>query len=123
MTDIAVKGITVFGFCHDLYTSIKGLWHTLKLYIGGMGNDVNAWLSLYRPVVPQYMVEANIEFLEQFVGLKFEHVRGEWADKIIDFDEREFKSGDFLAITRLDGLESLIKLGRGRDLDTVLYYS
>jgi hypothetical protein len=115
LADISVNGITVIGFCHDLFTTVKSIWNTLKMFIGGMGKDMNAWIPLFRPKVPEYMEKANVEFLDKYVGYKQNH-RGEWGEKVIEIDEKKIKSGDFLAVTRLDGLDPVIMFGTGARL-------
>jgi hypothetical protein len=112
IADVTINGLNIFTFCQDFFTSMKSIFDTLKLYVGGLGLHPDAKIPLIRPGVPEYMEKSNVDFLGRFAGIKLIH-RGEWADKIIDIDESQIKTGDFIAIYRLDGLDPLIMIGTG----------
>jgi hypothetical protein len=113
LLDIKVNGIRIFAFCDGFLSTIHSLLMTLKLFIGGMGNDPSSRLPILKPEVPEYMEKANIDFLERFVGFKMEKRREQYGNIVLDFDEKEIKTGDFIFIFRLDGLDPMIMLGTG----------
>jgi hypothetical protein len=112
MADIKINGIKVYGFCQGFFNSLRSLFQTFELYLGGLGNSKDAWIPLFRPTIPWYMEDANIDFMQRYLGFKQIH-RGSFADSILNIDEKEIKSGDFIAIHRLDGVDPLIMLGSG----------
>lgn len=103
LTEIAVSGIRILGFCENSEKELLSLFKTVKLYLGGF--------SPKHGHVPQYMANANLDFIRRYVGVEFKP-RGEWGKKIIDI-KSEIKTGDFIAITRLDGVDELIMMGTG----------
>ena len=56
------------------------------------------------------MIEANKKILETYNNYTF--IRRE-DDSIIDIDESMIHTGDFIGISRLDGVEPLIIIGTG----------
>jgi len=101
------------SFCEGSFAFLKSLFMSLKLYIGGLGTDPSSWWR--RPEVPEYMEKANIDFIGRFANFFPAH-RGDAANKILDIDVNEIKTGDFIAIYRLDGLDPLIMMGTGSHL-------
>lgn len=112
MAEIKVNGIKVLGFCQGFWTELKSFFLSLRLYIGGLGQNTHSVLPVLRPEVPKYMEDANIDFLTRYTNWK-PISRGEYGNKVLSIDESEIKSGDFLAIYRLDGLDPLIMFGTG----------
>ena len=66
-------------------------------------------IPLFQPKIPEYMEKANVEFLKW--GMNYELVPRKVSK--IDFDETQVKSGDFFAVTRLDGTDQIIMFGTG----------
>ena len=112
LDEIKVNGIKVFAFCQGFFTSLHSFYNSLKLYIGGLGKNTGSFLPILRPEVPDYMIKNNLEFLGKFANFHPQS-RGEFGKSILDIDEKEIKSGDFVAIYRLDGLDPLIMFGSG----------
>lgn len=110
--DLKINGVRLFAFCQGFFTSAHSLLMTLELYIGGFGKDPNSKLPIMRPKVPEYMEKANVEFLSRYVNNKL-NKREQYGEAILNFDISEIKTGDFVAIYRLDGLDPLIMLGTG----------
>lgn len=55
------------------------------------------------------MEKASVDFIEAGTGYR-------WKDrqpKFVNLSEHEVKSGDFLAITRFDGVDQIIQYGAG----------
>jgi len=115
MAEIKVNGIRIFSFCQGMFTSLDSLFNSLKLYIGGLGKNPDSWIPIMRPSVPAYMEKANIDFLSRFANWNLTS-RNEAGQSILDIDESEIKTGDFIAIYRLDGLDPLIMFGSGSHL-------
>jgi hypothetical protein len=64
-------------------------------------------LSLFEP--SQKMVEENV----QFIGEKMQWLMQPRTAGVVNIDKSEVKSGDYLAILRLDGIDPLIMWGTG----------
>jgi hypothetical protein len=112
LLEISVSGLRVMSFCQDVFPFVQSLVKTLKLYIGGFGDNPDAWLPIMRPSLPDSMYQANLDFVNRFTHFAPLH-RGAYADIITDIDESFIKSGDYIGIYRLDGLDPLIMLGTG----------
>jgi len=112
LDEISVNGLKIFGFCDGFFTFLESFFMTLKLYIGGLGKDPGAVLPILKPEVPEYMAKSNLDFLARFVNFK-PTSRGIYGNKILEIDEKEIKTGDFISIYRLDGLDPLIMFGTG----------
>lgn len=110
--DLNINGVRLFAFCQGFFSSAHSLFMTLKLYLGGFGHNVDSKIPFMRPQVPAYMEKANLEFLDRFTNNQLKS-RGKYGDGILSIDKTEIKTGDFIAIYRLDGLDPLIMLGTG----------
>ena len=110
--DLHVNGVRLFAFCQGFFTSAHSLLMTLELYLGGFGKNPDSKVPILRPKVPEYMEKENVEFLSRYVNNKL-NKREQYGEAILDFDISEIKTGDFVAIYRLDGLDPLIMLGTG----------
>lgn len=105
--DIKSDGLVVYQFCHGIVDTFISVFNTLKLFVGGMGSDPR-W-PFIGSHVPGYMERANVKFLNETMGwdMKQRKVEKVWLT------EEEIHDGDFVAITRLDGLDELIMWGTG----------
>jgi len=113
LLDIQINGVRLFTFCQGFLSSAHSFLMTLQLYLGGLGKDPNARFPIVSPKVPDYMEKANIRFLSKFTNNILKKREDIYGKAILNFDVSEIKTGDFLAIYRLDGLDSLIMLGTG----------
>lgn len=113
LMDLKVNGLRLFAFCQGFLSSFNSILMTLKLFLGGMGSDPNAFLPINRPKVPKYMEEANKQFLKEFVNLDLKERDPKFARSVLNIKKEEIKSGDFLFVFRLNGLGPLIMLGTG----------
>jgi hypothetical protein len=112
IAEIKFSGFRFMTFCQGFFTTLHSFYMSLRLYVGGLGPNPDSKIPIMRPEVPEYMEKSNIKFLNEFANFK-PLSRGENGKKILDVDEKEIKSGDFLAIYRLDGLDPLIMYGSG----------
>ena len=85
------------------------IFNTLKAFIGGMG--LHGRIPFYQAKVPEYLEKANVDFLSWAANYSME-ARPE-ERRSIDIDENDVKSGDYIAIQRLDGLDPMIMYGTG----------
>ena len=107
--EILVNGIKVYSLCTDLTKALSSLLTTLKAFLGGLGYDTKALLPIQRPYIPEYQIEANLRLLKvynNYIPLRREN-------KIVNFDKNIIKTGDFVGISRMDGLDPLIMVGAG----------
>lgn len=73
------------------------------MFVGGL--SPHPWLGpLFGSKPAPWMEKANVEFIEHNTGFRWQ----ERKDVTVDLDETEVKPGDFLAITRLDGVDQLM---------------
>ena len=107
--EIKVNGVKLYGFCMGLINTIKSLLNTLKAFYGGLGYDTQAKNPKFRPNIPRDMEKANLRIMELY-----NHYTPERRNNtIVNFDKKIVKNGDFLLISRLDGIDPLIMLGSG----------
>lgn len=105
--DVDTYGVRVFSFCDGLFTWLEDLFMSLELFLGGFTTFPD--LPVFGSHTTEYMEKANIEFLQRGLGYTMSPRK---AGRV-DLPENEIHSGDFLAITRLDGLDEIIMLGTG----------
>jgi hypothetical protein len=87
------------------------IFQTAKLFIGGISSDPNAYFTFFSSHVPEYMEQANINFVEELANFK---IKKRTTDKkVLEIDPKNIKSGDFIAIRRWDGVDPLIMWGTG----------
>lgn len=68
--DMEKIGFHTFLFCESYRDETLSLIQTLKGFIGGMG--LHGKIPLFQPNVPEYMIEANLEFLKWAAHMNFE---------------------------------------------------
>lgn len=90
--DIQYYGFNIFHFKNGLIGSLMDIYKTSKLFVGSEEN----------------IEKENIEFVKQMMDHEFVL----W-NKTIDIREEEIVSGDYISITRLDGLDPMIMWGTG----------
>ena len=108
--EIKVNGVKLYGFCAGLVNTVKSFFLTLKAFYGGLGIDPHAKNPKFRPSIPKDMEKANLRILELFNHYTPERRKN---DTIVNFDKKTIHSGDFLLISRMDGLDPLIMIGAG----------
>lgn len=116
LDEIDVTGIRIFTVCENFFGNLKSLFKSLEMYVGGLGTNINSWFPFMKPEVPEYMEKANVDMLSRFINFTMEQRDPSYSKGIIDIDINEIKTGDFIAIHRLDGLDPLIMLGSGSHL-------
>ncbi|MCQ2816174.1 MAG: hypothetical protein MJ252_02800 [archaeon] len=112
LDEIRVNSIKVMGFCQGIAASLRSLVMSLLLYVGGMGNDPENPIPILRPKVPDYMIEHNIALLKFYNN----YTPRPREDKVIELDEKYIHTGDFIAISRLDGVDPMIMIGTGSQI-------
>jgi len=105
---IKKSGVMVFRMCDKTVNFIPDLFKTLVLFVGGLGLNPNIPFFGSKPTEAQ--VKANIQFIYEATGFQWqERPSGE----VVHLDESLLNSGDFIAITRFDGLDQIIEWGTG----------
>ena len=107
LADIQKAGFKIYMFCDGFIDTFISVFKTVLCFLGGLGDDPNA--KIFNSHVPEYMVKGNVQFLNITMG--YELV--ERDIQVVDIDTSNIKSGDFLAIMRLDGLDPIIMYGTG----------
>jgi len=96
VNEVKGSGFRLLGFCQNGLKSLESLYKTARLYLGGF--------STKHAHIPKEMEKANLDFIKRYVGLDFES-RGDFGKIILNYKKEDIKTGDFLAIVRLDGLD------------------
>ena len=109
LDEISLNGIKIFSLCTSVTNEIKSLVNTVKLFLGGLGTDPNHAIPIMRPSIPEEMEQANLRLLKFFNN--YIPVRRE--NKIVNFDKNIIHTGDFVAISRMDGASPVIMIGSG----------
>jgi len=105
--DLNLTGVKTYLFCHGVVDSFVSVFNTVKLFLGGLG--ANPKYPIIGSHVPEYMEKANVHFVKEALGWEME--KRDVTEVVLD--ESEIHDGDFLAITRLDGLDEIIMWGTG----------
>lgn len=100
--DFKAYGVRVFQFNPDTETVSLELLATVGLFAPLFLDDHN---------VTKAVALDNLAFLNRTMGYELEDANG-----TIGLDASEFRSGDFLGILRLDGLDPLVGVGTGSHL-------
>lgn len=95
-------------FCDGYVDTFVSVLKTALLFLGGMGSDPDAGL-IHGSHVPEYMVKANLAFINQTMGI----VMDERPVDFIDINPDDIQSGDLFVISRLDGLSPIVMYGTG----------
>jgi hypothetical protein len=109
MDEIRLNSIKLVSFCDGIINTLKSLFITLKMFVGGLGWNPEAILPIFRPHIPEYMLKSNLEALKFYMNYEPQPRK----DIITEIDENEIHSGDFLAISRIDGIDPMIMIGTG----------
>ena len=107
--EIKINSIKILGFCQGIISSIKSLFMSIKLYLGGMGLNPKNPIPFLRPKVPKYLEEANIQMLKLYNHYKVKQRN----NKLVIMDKKNIHTGDFIGVHRVDGLGSMIQMGTG----------
>jgi len=102
-----MNGLRINLFCSGYFSTTASIFNMVKMFLGGL--STYTWLPIFGTHVPQYMADANVKFLKNNM---------DWAlqeREVLNYpyDESNFKTGDVLAIFRLDGVDQLIMYGTG----------
>ena len=106
-TVIANEGLQIFMFCDGYVDTFMSVYNTLQAFLGGLGTDPNT--PIFGSHVPEYMEKENVKFLNDTMGYSLQ-VRD---IQEYEYDESLIQSGDFFAVTRLDGVDPIIMYGSG----------
>ena len=107
--DVNQSGVRLFRWCDDITTLIMDLGMTLELFLGGF--STNSWIPIFGSHTTWYMENSNRKFLKEAMG--YDMPPRKIKNVYQDIDINLINSGDFLAITRLDGLDEIIMWGTG----------
>lgn len=77
------------------------------MFLGGFGTDPNIPVFGSKPTF--WMEMANQAFIKRATGYEWQRRN----DVNVEIDEKEIHSGDFIAITRFDGIDQIIQYGAG----------
>lgn len=107
IADIDMNGVRIFSFKDSAEELVINLVNTAKLFLGGFIDHLE--IPLLGNKVPEYLQQANIEFLEDFMQLQL--YKRNSSD--IQDPKRVIKSGDLIGMRRLDGISTMIMYGTG----------
>lgn len=101
-------GIFIFRFCDKVINILPDFFKTLWLFVGGLGLDPK--IPFFGSDPTEFQIKENIRFIKEATGYEW---KKRPKDVVVDIDTSLIKSGDFLAITRFDGLDQIIEWGAG----------
>jgi hypothetical protein len=107
INNVLTWGIHIFRLCDEVKHWLPDLIKTVEVFVGGLG--LNPKIPFFGSRTPQYQQELNIKFIEAGTGYRWKPR----PDVFTNLSETEVKSGDFVAITRLDGVDQIIQYGAG----------
>jgi hypothetical protein len=111
LAQIQTAGIHFFRVCDKTTNFLPDLLKTIWLFLGGLG--LNPHIPFIGSKPTKFQTEQNIKFIYEGTGYQWQE-RPKAAQKtVVELDESLFNSGDFLAITRFDGLDQIIEYGTG----------
>lgn len=93
-------GIHIFQFCDHLRNLLPDLLMTAALFVGGVGLNPKIPFFGSKPTFYQEML--NPLFIKHAIGYQWERRAN---NVVIDLDESMLHSGDYMAITRMDGVD------------------
>jgi len=96
--DFLTKGIRIFQFTKDPLDTISYLLTTALLF----GSEATL-------PVPQWVSDLNVDFLAKYAGFKM----ARRATPSVEVDESLINPGDYIAVTRLDGVDPMIGWAMG----------
>eukprot|EP01135_Chromosphaera_perkinsii_P003380 Nk52_evm4s242 gene=Nk52_evmTU4s242 len=105
MLDMTTEGLRVYRSPHGVIKTIADIVQTAKLFVGALTGDSS---------VPERTAQNNIQFLKDYAGYEMKPRQGGAVS--IDIPKEEIKSGTFVGIARLDGLDPMIMWGTGSRL-------
>jgi len=105
---ISKTGIYVLRLSKGFLSWLGCVVQGLELFLGGFGTDPDVWFFGGKPTDRQTL--ASIDFVKQSQGYEWKERP---LDVVVDIDESLLQSGDFLAVTRFDGIDQLIEYGTG----------
>lgn len=97
----------IYMFCDGYVDTFISIFKTMLAFVGGLTTDPN--LPIIGSHVPEYMENENVIFLKE--SMNYDLVKRDVIE--VEIDESLIQSGDFFAITRLDGLDPMIMYATG----------
>jgi len=108
MLEVNRTGIQIFRVCDSVSHIFPDILKTILLFAGGF--TPNPYLPFIGSHPTFWMVKTNIDFIEKATGYRWQKRQN---TSVIHLDPSEIHSGDFLAVTRFDGLDQIIEWGAG----------
>jgi hypothetical protein len=111
LQEIQDNGIFVFRFCDRLYNDLPDVLMTALLFLGGFSTNPN--IPVFGSYPPFWMVDLNVDFIDQATGYQWQQRPEAAQETVVQLNKSLIKSGDYLAVTRFDGLDQIIEYGAG----------
>lgn len=105
--NVVTWGIHVFRLCDSLAHWLPDVIKTVEVFLGGLGT--NPKIPFFGSKPTKAMEKHSVDFIEAGTGFRWK----ERTPKFVNLSQYEVKSGDFLAITRFDGVDQIIQFGAG----------
>lgn len=105
---VQTTGLFILRGCDDLRNFPRDLWMTIKLFIGGW--FTSQWIPIFGSKIPEFQVRANMDFVKRATGYEWK-IR-EDRKKVL-LNQKYIRSGDFLGLTRFDGVANVAHVVAG----------
>ena len=104
---ILTWAIHIFRLCDSTAHWIPDIFKTAQVFVGGLGKNPKVPFFGSRP--PKYMEKLAVDFIEAGTNYRWKQRKPVY----LNLSKNEVKPGDFLAVTRFDGLDQIIQYGAG----------
>ena len=105
--NVVEYGIHIFRLCDTIIHWFGDVFKTAEVFVGGLGK--NPKIPFFGSKPPKYMQEMAVNFIEAGTNFRWK----ERKPKFLNLTSDEVRPGDFLAVTRFDGLDQIIQYGAG----------
>lgn len=105
---VKLNGLQIFRFCDSILNFVPNLLLTVSMFLGGLGDNPD--IPFFGSHVPMYMQKMNVEFIKHATGYQY---LPRDPPAFLDYPAENFRSGDFLAVIRFDGVDNIIQYGAG----------
>ena len=105
--NVVEYGIHIFRLCDTIVHWFGDVFKTVAVFAGGLGK--NPKIPFFGSKPPKYMQEMAVDFIEAGTNFRWK----ERKPKFLNLTSDEVQPGDFLAVTRFDGLDQIIQYGAG----------
>ena len=105
---IRKRGVKIMKNCSNLSSYPRHIFNLAKMFFGGFTTHPS--IPIFGSKTPDYQINENRKLIKEYTGYDFER-----RETLLDINlaKSKIKSGDYLGLTRFDGLDQLIHVTTG----------